>query len=186
MNLPNLITLGRLLSVPVVVYLLMQTAYMAAFLLFVAAGISDALDGYLAKRYNQTTRIGALLDPLADKTLLVSIYVTLGLQGELPNWLVVLVVFRDLLIVGGAVLSPLVRVEVMTRPLRVSKLNTAVQIGLAAFVLGQLALEFRVELLESALVYLAAATTAASGASYLVYWARQTAGNGRNGPPAAP
>ena len=185
-NLPNLITLGRLLSVPVVVYLLMQTAYMAAFLLFVAAGISDALDGYLAKRYNQTTRIGAFLDPLADKTLLVSIYVTLGLQGELPNWLVVLVVFRDLLIVGGAVLSPLVRVEVMTRPLRVSKLNTAVQIGLAAFVLGQLALEFRVELLESALVYLAAATTAASGASYLVYWARQTAGNGRNGPPAAP
>lgn len=186
MNLPNLITLGRLLSVPVAVYLLMQTAYMAAFLLFVAAGISDALDGYLAKRYNQTTRLGAFLDPLADKTLLVSIYVTLGLQGDLPNWLVVLVVFRDLLIIGGAVLAPLVRVEVRIRPLAISKLNTAVQIGLAAFVLGQLALDVRVDLVESAMIYLVAATTAASGASYLVYWARQTAGNGKNGPPAAP
>ncbi len=186
MNLPNLITLGRLLSVPVAVYLLMQTAYMAAFLLFVAAGISDALDGYLAKRYNQTTRIGALLDPLADKALLVSIYVTLGLQGDLPNWLVVLVVFRDLLIIGGAVLAPLVLVEVRIRPLAISKLNTAVQIGLAAFVLGQLALDIRVGLLESAMIYLVAATTAASGASYLVYWARQTAGNGKNRPPAAP
>lgn len=185
-NLPNLITLGRLLSVPVAVYLLMQTAYMAAFLLFVAAGISDALDGYLAKRYNQTTRLGAFLDPLADKTLLVSIYVTLGLQGDLPNWLVVLVVFRDLLIIGGAVLAPLVRVEVRIRPLAVSKLNTAVQIGLAAFVLGQLALDVRADLVESAMIYLVAATTAASGASYLVYWARQTAGNGKNGPPAAP
>ena len=186
MNLPNLITLGRLLSVPVAVYLLMQTAYMAAFLLFVAAGISDALDGYLAKRYNQTTRIGALLDPLADKTLLVSVYVTLGLQGDLPNWLVVLVVFRDLLIIGGAVLAPLVRVEVRVRPLAVSKLNTALQIGLAAFVLGQLALGVRVNLLESVMIYLVAATTAASGASYLVYWARQTASNGKNGPPATP
>ncbi len=186
MNLPNLITLGRLLSVPVAVYLLMQTAYMAAFLLFVAAGISDALDGYLAKRYNQTTRLGAFLDPLADKTLLVSIYVTLGLQGDLPNWLVVLVVFRDLLIIGGAVLAPLVRVEVRIRPLAISKLNTAVQIGLAAFVLGQLALDVHVDLVESAMIYLVAATTAASGASYLVYWARQTAGNGKNGPPAAP
>lgn len=78
MNLPNLITLGRLLSVPVMIYLLMQSVYLAAFVLFILAGASDALDGYLAKRNNQTTQLGALLDPIADKLLLVGVYVTLG------------------------------------------------------------------------------------------------------------
>ena len=94
MNLPNLITFGRLLTVPITVYLLMQSAFLSAFILFLVAGASDALDGYLAKRNNQTTELGTILDPLADKALLVGVYVTLGLQGSLPSWLVVLVVFR--------------------------------------------------------------------------------------------
>lgn len=183
MNLPNIITIGRLLSVPAVVYLLMQAAHLHAFALFVAAGLSDAVDGYVAKRYNMTTRIGALLDPLADKTLLVSVYVTLGLQGILPDWLVVLVVFRDLLIIGGAVLFSFARIDVRRRPLAISKMNTALQIGLAAFVLGELGLGFEAAAAEAALVHLTAATTAASGAGYLVYWARQMAGFEGDGPP---
>ena len=181
MNLANAITLGRLLSVPIPVYLLMQSAYTAAFLVFLLAGASDALDGYLAKKHNQATQIGAMLDPLADKALLVGVYVTLGLQEILADWLVVLVVSRDVMIVGGVILLFLARLDVKMRPLVVSKINTAAQIGLAAFVLAQLGftqlgLAFGSEWLESALIYLVAATTMISGASYVVAWTRQMAG----------
>ena len=169
MNLPNLITFGRLLTVPVAVYLLMQSAYLSAFLLFLLAGVSDALDGYLAKRLNQTTELGAILDPLADKALLVGVYVTLGLQENLPHWLVVLVVFRDLLIIGGVIILFLVRLEVKMRPLIVSKVNTAAQIGLAA-------LELEIGGLVDVMIYTVLGTTVISGASYIVSWTRQMAG----------
>ena len=176
MNLPNLITFGRLLSVPVAVYLLMQSAYLAAFLLFLLAGISDGIDGYLAKTRKQTTELGAILDPLADKALLVSVYVTLGLQGNLPNWLVVLVVFRDLLIVGGVIILFLVRLEVKMRPLTVSKINTAAQIALAALVLAELGFELQIMWLVELVIYVVAATVLFSGASYMVAWTRQMTG----------
>ena len=176
MNLPNLITLGRLLTVPITVYLLMQSAYLAAFILFLLAGASDALDGYLAKRNNQTTELGAILDPLADKALLVGVYVTLGLQGNLPNWLVLLVVFRDVLIIGGVIILFLVRLEVKMRPLIISKINTATQIGLAAIVLAELGLSLNIMGLVEAMVYLAGLTTVISGASYVVSWSRHMAG----------
>lgn len=182
MNLPNMITFGRLLTVPVAVYLLMQSAYLAAFILFLLAGVSDALDGYLAKRNNQTTELGAILDPLADKALLVGVYVTLGLQGNLPNWLVVLVVFRDVLIVGGVIILFLVRLEVKMRPLIISKINTATQIGLAAVVLAELGLQLEIMQIVEIMIYLAGATTVISGASYMVSWARQMAGIEDDGP----
>jgi len=175
-NLPNLITFGRLLTVPIAVYLMMQSAYLAAFLLFLLAGVSDALDGYLAKRNNQTTELGAILDPLADKALLVGVYVTLGLQGNLPNWLVLLVVFRDVLIIGGVIILFLVRLEVKMRPLIISKINTAAQIGLAAMVLAELGLQLEILGLVEAMIYLVGATTIISGASYMVSWTRQMAG----------
>jgi cardiolipin synthase (CMP-forming) len=175
-NLPNLITLGRLLTVPIAVYLMMQSAYLAAFLLFLLAGVSDALDGYLAKRNNQTTELGAILDPLADKALLVGVYVTLGLQENLPNWLVLLVVFRDVLIIGGVIILFLVRFEVRMRPLIISKINTAAQIGLAAMVLAELGLQLEILGLVEAMIYFVGATTVISGASYMVSWSRQMAG----------
>ena len=176
MNLPNLITFGRLLSVPVAVYLIMQSAHLAAFVLFVLAGVSDALDGYLAKHNNQTTQLGAILDPMADKTLLVGVYVTLGLQGNLPNWLVVLVVFRDLLIIGGVMILFLVRLEVKMRPLIVSKINTAAQLALAAIVLAELGFRLDIDGIVIAAIYIVAGTTIISGASYMVSWTRQMAG----------
>lgn len=176
MNLPNLITFGRLLTVPIAVYLLMQSAYLAAFLLFLLAGVSDALDGYLAKRLNQTTELGAILDPLADKALLVGVYVTLGLQENLPHWLVVLVVFRDVLIIGGVIILFLVRLEVKMRPLIVSKVNTAAQIGLAALVLAGLGLDLEIGGVVETMIYAVGGTTVISGASYMVSWTRQMAG----------
>jgi cardiolipin synthase len=176
MNLPNLITFGRLLTVPITVYLLMQSAYLAAFILFLLAGASDALDGYLAKRNNQTTKLGAILDPLADKALLVGVYVTLGLQGNLPSWLVVLVVFRDVLIIGGIIILFVVRLDVKMRPLIISKINTATQIGLAAVVLAELGLQLDIMGGIEVMIYLVGSTTVISGASYMVSWARQMAG----------
>ena len=95
-----------------------------AFLLFLAAGVSDAVDGFLAKRFGMTTELGAYLDPLADKVLIVSIYVTLGINDVIPRWLVILVVSRDILIVGGIMLSWVIGKPVKIKPLLVSKLNT--------------------------------------------------------------
>ena len=97
-----------------------------AFLLFLAAGISDAVDGFLAKRFGMATELGAYLDPLADKALIVSIYVSLGIAEAIPRWLVILVVSRDFMIVGAFMLSWLIDRPVTVRPHPVSKLNTVV------------------------------------------------------------
>lgn len=176
MNLPNLITLGRLLCVPLAIWLVLSDDLGAAFWLFVAAGLSDAIDGFIAKRFDQRSRLGALLDPIADKTLLVSMYVTLGVAGHLPNWLVILVVFRDALIVGGFLLVTTLAHAMRWEPLFVSKLNTALQIGLIAVVLGRLGLGIPDFGLGRLLIYAVAATTVISGAGYLVRWGRTLAG----------
>ena len=105
MNLPNLITMARILCVPLIVWAITSGHMLPAFLLFLAAGISDAVDGFLAKRFNMSSELGALLDPLADKALIVSIYVSLGITEALPRWVVILVVSRDILIVGGFLLA---------------------------------------------------------------------------------
>ena len=173
MSLPNTISLARLLSVPITIWLILVGQLMAAFLLFVVAGLSDAVDGFIAKRYQATTELGSYLDPLADKTLLVGVYVTLGLQGYLPVWLVILVVFRDLLIVGGTLLLQLVGHSIKMAPLKISKANTAAQITLASVVLGQLALVIPMAAVVNALILVVAATTVLSGARYLVEWARR-------------
>jgi cardiolipin synthase len=164
--------LARLLSVPLTVWLLLVDQVVAAFWLFVAAGLSDAVDGALAKRLNASTELGRYLDPLADKALLVGVYVTLGIREHLPVWLVILVVFRDLLIVGGAVLQLLMGRATRIMPLMISKANTAAQIVLAALVLGRLALGFPPQIVIAVLIVIVAATTVLSGGTYLVEWAR--------------
>ncbi|WP_081826233.1 CDP-alcohol phosphatidyltransferase family protein [Candidatus Phaeomarinobacter ectocarpi] len=171
---PNLITLGRLILVPVIIYLIGNQAFEAAFWVFVAAGISDGVDGFIAKRFGYTTALGAYLDPVADKALLVSIFVSLGLQDLIPNWLVILVVSRDVLIVGAVLISWLIGFVVTMRPLMVSKINTTAQIAYAAAVLAVLGFQFE-STFGAALVlaaYLTGLTTVISGASYLVDWVR--------------
>lgn len=176
MNLPNLITLGRLLCVPLAIWLVLANDLQAAFWLFVAAGLSDAIDGFIAKRFDQRSRLGALLDPIADKALLVSMFVTLGLAGHLPAWLVILVVFRDVLIVGGFLLVTALAHAMHWEPLFISKLNTALQIALIAVVLSRFGLGIADFGLGRILIYAVAATTVISGAAYLVRWGSALAG----------
>ena len=137
MTIPNLISLGRLLSVPLIIYLIMNASYGWAFALFLLAGVSDAIDGYIAKALNQTSTLGIYLDPLADKALIVSVYLTLGLRGMIEDFVVILVIFRDVLIVGGLLLLLVLRKHWEVRPVLVSKVNTGVQIFLAGAVLAQ-------------------------------------------------
>lgn len=170
MNLANALTLGRLLAVPIVIWAISQGYMTLALVLFVAAGVTDALDGWVAKRFDQKTELGAYLDPIADKALLVSIYVSLGLWGFIPMWFVILVVSRDVMIVGAVLLSTLVEKPVEIAPLYVSKLNTAAQIIFAALVL--IIHGFRVDLgpVETIALWATAALTLASAAAYMRAW----------------
>src|SRR6202000_473444 len=104
-SIPNIITLGRILLVPVIIWAIASNQMEIAFATFVIAGVSDAVDGFLAKRFNMASELGALLDPLADKALLVSIYVALGIWGAIPHWIVILVVSRDFMIVAAVIVS---------------------------------------------------------------------------------
>jgi cardiolipin synthase len=174
-NLPNLITLARLLASPLTVYLILNEAWLAAFWIFVAAGLSDAVDGYLAKRFDARTLVGSYLDPLADKTLLVSAFVVLGYLHQLPVWLVILVVFRDLLIIGGALLVLTLTGELAMQPLMISKINTVVQFVLPVLVLAGLGFGIDGEWVVRWLGYLVALTTGLSGAIYVASWVRQAA-----------
>lgn len=141
----------------------------AAFWMFFAAGVTDALDGTLARLLNARTVLGGYLDPLADKALLVGIYATLGWTGHLPVWLVALVILRDLLILGGGALAwAMSRVLRMHRPLFISKVNTTAQIALAGLVLAKLGLGVGDWGLTSWAVPLVAVTTLASGFAYLL------------------
>lgn len=173
LNLPNLISLGRLLLVPLAISLILDGRYWAAFWVFVVAGASDALDGFIAKRFDRRTRLGALLDPLADKVLLVSVYVTLGIAGQIWAWLVVLVVFRDVMIIGGYLLVQAVAaIPKPTRPLFISKVNTGVQVAMIVYVLARRGLGAEAGPLDVLLGIAVAATTIVSGLTYLVRWAR--------------
>jgi len=178
LNLPNLITIARILSVPVMVWAIASGEMLIAFGLFVLAGLSDAVDGYLAKRFGMRSELGAYLDPLADKALIVSIYIALGISGAVPRSLVILVVSRDIMIVGAVMLSWLVGKSTAVKPLLVSKLNTAAQIAFAALVLASLGFNFEVRPLLSAATALVAALTLLSIAAYLREWVRHMGADG--------
>jgi cardiolipin synthase len=162
--------------VPVVFWLLVSGQVQAAFILFVIAGISDAVDGFLAKRYGWQTELGAYLDPLADKMLVVSIFIALGVSGTLPSWLVIAVVSRDILIVMAIVLSWLMGHPVHIKPLIVSKANTVAQLSLAALVLADEGFGLGAGLWRTLLIWVTAALTLASLAVYLQSWLRHMAG----------
>jgi cardiolipin synthase (CMP-forming) len=143
-----------------------------AFILFLTAGISDAVDGFLAKRFHMTSELGAYLDPLADKALIVSIYISLGISGALPIALVILVVSRDIMIVSAFLLSWLVGKPMPVRPLPVSKVNTVAQILLATLVLAEHGFSFDSGWVSTVLMALVAILTLLSVAFYLAEWVR--------------
>ncbi len=158
--------------VPVVIWSLLNGQYVMAFACFLIAGISDGVDGFIAGRFNQRSELGAWIDPAADKLLLVSVYLMLGWLGELPDWLVVLVVSRDAMIVGAIVLSSMMGKTVEMKPLFVSKANTFMQIALAAMVLAELALIGRLPLTREIMVFATVFLTLASGIAYVRAWVR--------------
>jgi cardiolipin synthase (CMP-forming) len=172
LSIPNLITLARILLVPIVVWAITAHEMRIAFILFLAAGISDAIDGFLAKRFGMATELGAYLDPLADKAMLVSIYIALGIGQAIPLWLVILVVSRDIMIVSAVILAWLVDKPVKLKPLLVSKLNTVAQIALACVVMATLGFRFNADLAIVLLMALVTALTLLSIASYVGEWVR--------------
>jgi len=167
---PNILTLWRVAATPILIVLLKDETYHLALVVFILAGVSDALDGYLAKRFAYETRFGAILDPVADKVLLVSCFVMLTLLDLLPFWLMVLVAFRDVLIVGGYLILVTLNGSVTMHPSLVSKINTAMQILLVTFVLARQSGMSHLAGVVSSLVVVVAVTTVWSGAQYVWVW----------------
>ena len=182
-DIPNVLTVLRILLTVPVTWLLLSRQYSSALLLFAVAGISDGLDGYLAKRYGWESRLGSLLDPIADKLLLVLSFLALGWVELIPLWLVALVIVRDLVIVSGAVYYHFQVEPLEAAPSLLSKLNTLVQILLVILVVcdaGPLPLP---DVLVDGLMWTVLATTLASGVSYVVVWTRRAKRRGwRAGP----
>lgn len=171
-SLPNLITLGRLVLVPVIIAMISAQQWKEACFIFILAGVSDAVDGWLAKTFDLRTELGAYLDPVADKALLISIYVALAVEAVVPTPVAIIVVARDLMIIGAVVISWLMHKPMEIRPLWISKLNTAAQIGFAALVLGAKAFQLDLGAGLSIAIYVVAALTLASLAAYLTAWAQ--------------
>ena len=172
MTIPNFITIARLVAVPMIIWLMVRDLYLMAALVFAIAGISDAVDGFIAKKFGQESVLGRYLDPIADKALLVSVFVTLGFKGVLPLWLIILAVSRDILIVGAVILSWMLEKPVKMKPLWISKLNTAMQIVLIAVALGEQAGIVVFGQIIPIGIAVVAATTVLSGAGYLAEWVK--------------
>ena len=150
-----------------------ERAFGIALILFFVAGISDGIDGYLAKRNHWASRLGSILDPLADKILLVSSFIMLALLSYLPFWLVAVVLLRDLTIVIGATIYHLVVGKYEMAPTFISKLNTFMQIVLVLGLVFSLGLYPLPPIVIDILIYAVLATTLASGVDYVVVWGRK-------------
>ena len=159
-----------MLMTPLTIMMIISQRFLLAFLIFILAGVSDAIDGFIAKNFELRTELGAYLDPLADKALLISIYVSLAIYAGLPAWIVVTVVSRDVMILVAVLVSWLLDKPVEIRPVWVSKLNTVAQISLAGFALGVRAYGLDPQPLQTYLLWAAAGTTLASGGVYIAQW----------------
>lgn len=168
-QIPNALTLLRIALVPALAWALWERAYLEALALAAFMGFTDALDGYLAKHHGWQSRLGAVLDPLADKLMLVVTYVVLGLTGLVSVPLVVLVVLRDVVILGGAVAYRLLIGPVEMQPTLISKLNTGMQITLVLLVVLDQLRPLPPVTVDSAL-WLTVLTTTWSGMDYVLRW----------------
>lgn len=170
MNLPNTITLLRILLVPLLVYALLRQQYSLALSVFLVASLSDALDGYLARRMAAQSRLGAILDPIADKLLVVTTVVMLTWQAWIPYWLTLIIVLRDLVIVSGAFAFHRLIGRVDFVPTYLSKINTVVQFMFILLVLLEAAGWPALATLRQPAVMLVLVTTLSSGLHYVWVW----------------
>jgi cardiolipin synthase len=171
-SLPNLITLGRLVLVPLTIVMIADQSWMSALIAFLLAGVSDGIDGFLARTYHLQSELGAYLDALADKALLISIYVALAVVGVVPASIAIIVVSRDIMIMGAVVVSWVMHRPVEIKPLLISKLNTTAQIAFAGLVLAAKAFGWSLGMWFGFAVVIVAALTVVSGAAYLAQWYR--------------
>ncbi|MHC8732381.1 CDP-alcohol phosphatidyltransferase family protein [Arenicellales bacterium IMCC56312] len=169
-QIPNLLTLARIAAVPVLILFLYEGRYGAALTVFVLAGITDGLDGWIAKRFKCVTRLGSILDPLADKILIVGTYVMLVLAGDLPFWLILLIGFRDLGIIAGVLVLNTLNGHVQMQPSLLSKVNTFLQISLVILVMVERIGFIALEPVAEILLWFVAATTVASAIHYVYFW----------------
>jgi cardiolipin synthase len=168
MNIPNLLTLLRIILVPVIVILLMRESFLFALILFVAAGITDGLDGFLARILKQQTVLGSYLDPLADKALIATSFITLSILGLIPGWLAVIVISRDFIILFGFTILTLMSVSFEISPTYVSKATTVLQIITIFLVLCFRSMEFCIDYrLIEPMFWLTAIATIISGLYYI-------------------
>ncbi len=172
-HLPNLISILRMILVIPVVLLMLERQFEWALGLFIVAGLSDAVDGYLAKRFNWISRLGEILDPLADKLLMVSCYIVLWWLNYLPEWLVSIVIGRDILIVLGAIVyRTIIKLNKITAT-QISKVNTTAQILLICIVLFSIVAIDLPETMLTTIFVIVFLTTMASGIDYVVIWYKQ-------------
>ena len=167
---PNLLTLLRIGLVPVLILLLQNQSYTMALGVFIIAGITDGLDGYIAQRFGYITRLGSVLDPLADKLLLLSSFVMLTIAGALPFWLLIIAAFRDLIIITGVIILTILYDHFEMKPIWSSKINTFLQIVLVITVLIEKADLLNFQAFTQIMIWLVAATILISGMQYVYEW----------------
>ena len=171
--LPNAISLFRIALVVPILLLIVDGRYDLALILFFIAGFSDGVDGYLAKRFNWHTRLGALLDPIADKLLVAGTFLVLVYTGHVPVWLAVLVILRDVIIVVGAAAYNFLVGPVEGEPTRISKLNTALELLFVLFVLSRAAFDWPAEISVTLIGAAVLVTVVVSGVDYVWSWTRR-------------
>jgi cardiolipin synthase len=178
-DIPNLISIARILLVVPVVWALLNDRYGLAMLLFAVAGISDAVDGFLAKHYRWESRLGGILDPLADKLLLVSTFLSLAWLGAIPWWLVALILLREVIVMGGGVIYNWLIEPFEAAPSFLSKLATTLQVLLGVVAVAHLGLYELPEPLFQGLQWAVALAVAVSGAGYVLEWGRRALSHGK-------
>ncbi|MGD0275568.1 MAG: CDP-diacylglycerol--glycerol-3-phosphate 3-phosphatidyltransferase [Syntrophales bacterium] len=171
MNIPNLLTIIRIILVPLIVILLMDGAYVKALLVFIMAGLTDALDGFLARVLLQKTALGGYLDPIADKILIGSCFTTLAIMGILPGWLAVVIISRDVIIILGICILTIMGISYEIKPVFVSKVTTTLQIITVFAVLTLKCLPgIFTPLWIHGLFWISAVFTMVSGMDYMIIW----------------
>jgi cardiolipin synthase len=176
MTIPNLITSLRIILTPIFIIYLINSRFMDALVVFVLAGLSDGVDGFIARLFDQKSRLGTYLDPLADKILLIAAFVTLSVIGLIPSWLTVIVLSRDILILLGVLILFLIKAEFAVRPSILSKLTTCLQLLTVFVVLVKENFHLLPEL-DHYVFLLTGLLTISSGLHYMRYWFR-TMGEG--------
>ena len=178
--LPNAISLVRIALIVPIVLLIEEGRSAEALALFFVAGFSDGLDGFLARRFDWHTRLGGLLDPIADKLLIACAYVTLAYTAQIPVWLAAVVVLRDLVIIGGATAYNFLIGPLEGEPTRISKLNTALELLLVVAVLSRSAFDWPTAIAITVLGAGVLVTVVISGFDYVVSWTQRAKNAGRS------